>query len=82
MSESNNVGEKTLTLNPTKTLSLKRPVEQGTVSVFSPTLFGSLISRSSRGRCHAQMDGGRASRPPSAQPSMIVSCVPPGASPR
>ncbi|HEX4766220.1 MAG TPA: translation initiation factor IF-2 [Lichenihabitans sp.] len=31
MSESNNVGEKTLTVNQTKTLSLKRPVEQGTV---------------------------------------------------
>ncbi len=31
MSESNNVGEKTLTVSQTKTLSLKRPVEQGTV---------------------------------------------------
>ena len=31
MSEPNNVGEKTLTVAPTKTLSLKRPVEQGTV---------------------------------------------------
>ena len=31
MSESNNVGEKTLTVAPKTTLSLKRPVEQGTV---------------------------------------------------
>ncbi len=31
MSEPNNVGEKTLTVSPKTTLSLKRPVEQGTV---------------------------------------------------
>ncbi|UDL94789.1 translation initiation factor IF-2 [Lichenihabitans sp. PAMC28606] len=31
MSEPNNAGEKTLTVAPTKTLSLKRPAEQGTV---------------------------------------------------
>ncbi len=31
MSESNNAGEKTLSVTPTKTLSLKRPAEQGTV---------------------------------------------------
>ncbi len=31
MSEPNNVGEKTLTVAPTKTLSLKRPADQGTV---------------------------------------------------
>src|SRR4051812_34335411 len=31
MSEPNNIGEKTLSVTPTKTLSLKRPAEQGTV---------------------------------------------------
>ena len=31
MNDSNNSGDKTLTVQPTKTLSLKRPVEQGVV---------------------------------------------------
>jgi translation initiation factor IF-2 len=31
MNDTNNSGDKTLTVHPTKTLSLKRPVEQGTV---------------------------------------------------
>ena len=31
MSDTKNVGDKTLTLDPTKTLTLKRPVEQGIV---------------------------------------------------
>ena len=36
MNDSSNSGDKTLTMTPSKTLSLKRPVEQGMVRQASP----------------------------------------------
>ena len=70
MTETKNPGEKTLTVTPTKTLTLKRSVEQGMVrQSFSHGRTKAVVVEKVKRRTVGPGDGKTASRRPSAAPA-------------
>ena len=80
MNDSNNSGDKTLTVQPSKTLSLKRPVEQGVVrQSFSHGRTKAVVVEKVKRRAHEAPKAPAAPAAPSAAPaSGTATARPPG----
>jgi translation initiation factor IF-2 len=77
MNDPNNSGDKTLTVQPTKTLSLKRPVEQGVVrQSFSHGRSKAVVVEKVKRRAHEPVKPAAAPATPPAAPAKPVAAAP------
>jgi translation initiation factor IF-2 len=77
MNDSNNSGDKTLTVPPTKTLSLKRPVEQGMVrQSFSHGRTKAVVVEKVKRRAHGPGEAPRPTAPVSGAPKPAAAPTP------